>query len=193
MQHVRLTVEYCGTGFHGWQFQPGLRTIQGELTRVLEIVLRTRIERVTASGRTDAGVHARAQVVSFCFDNGNSVTPDMQRMGRAISSIMRGELTVLKAEIVDPNFDARRSPHYKQYSYEIINRSAPIVLLRQRAWHVHRPLDLDKMAQEAAGLKGTFDFSSFRAANCSAEQPVREILSSELHWEGVAITYRVVG
>ena len=193
MHHVRLIVEYCGTNFHGWQFQPGLRTIQGELTRVLEMVLRTRVERITASGRTDAGVHACAQVVSFCYEGDSSIVTEGRRLERAINGILRGDLSVIRAEIVAPTFDARRSTHYKQYRYEIVNRSAPSVLLQKRAWHVHRTLDGAAMAREAGLLVGTHDFTSFRGADCSAESPVREIMESELRCEGDCITYRVVG
>lgn len=193
MHHIRLTVEYDGTNFHGWQWQPGLRTIQGELTRVLETVLRSRIERLTASGRTDAGVHACAQVVSFACDCGTQQPPDMRRLARAVSSILRGDLAVLDAAIVSAQFDARRTPHHKQYRYEIINRPAPNVLSRQRAWHVHQRLDLEKMAHAAAELKGTFDFTSFRGADCAAESAVREIIESKLEYADERVTYKVVG
>ena len=189
MPNVRLVIEYDGSGFHGWQRQPGLRTIQGELERVLRIVLREDIPVVHSAGRTDAGVHARAQVVNFLVSN----YPDLDRLRLSVSSLLRGEVTVLRADIVPNNFHSRRSSEYKQYSYHILNRPCPPSIDKGRVWHVAYDLDVGLMQEEAQEFIGTHDFSSFRGQDCTQVSPVKEILESDVSASGSYIVYRVIG
>ena len=126
MPNIRLIVEYDGSGFHGWQKQGNLRTIQAELERVLKIVLRCDIGSLHAAGRTDAGVHARGQVVTFRIDH----EPDLRRLIYAVSNILRPEVAIMSAEFVPESFHPGRSASKKQYSYSIINRDVPLVLER---------------------------------------------------------------
>jgi len=193
MPNIRLVLEYDGRGFHGWQKQPGLRTIQGELERVLPLVLRSRIGRVNAAGRTDAGVHARGQVVNFLVDRPVEELPELRKVKHAVSHLLRGEVAVLSAEFVPDDFDARGNALCKQYSYLILHRDAPAVLDRGRAWFVFSKLNLEKMQAEAAFLSGVHDFSSLRGPDCESESAVREILKSELVWRDPYLIYRVVG
>ena len=189
MPNVKLVIEYDGAGFHGWQAQPGLRTLETELKRVLEVVLRQEIKAIYASGRTDAGVHARGQVVNFhCAQ-----VDDLGRLARAVSSIMRRELTVHSAEIVPKLFHARRSARCKQYTYTIYHRGCPPVLEWGRAWFVPQRLDLELMQEAAASLVGLHDFSSFRDSECNAPDPCKELFESELTAELPCVYYRVVG
>lgn len=189
MPNVKFTIEYSGAKFHGWQEQVGVRTIQGELKRVLELVLRQPISGLTASGRTDAGVHARAQVVNFRI----SEETDLFRLKHAVSNILRGEVSVLSAEYVPESFNSQRSATAKHYRYVILNRVAPAVLDRGRAWYVSAPLNLPKMEQAALELVGERDFSSFQGQNCQALSPVKEIFVSRVTASPPYVFYDVWG
>lgn len=189
MVTVKLRIEYDGSGFHGWQKQPRLRTVQSELERVVRLVCRQEIGPLHAAGRTDAGVHARGQVVTFRVAN----PPDLWRLQQGVSHILKGELSVLSAELVDPDFHPGISSTHKQYSYRILNRPAPAVLDARRVWHISQPLELEPMHLCAASLVGEHDFSSFRDSECGALSPIKTIYSSQLHWEGDILVYRVIG
>lgn len=189
MPNIVLTVEYDGSRFHGWQFQPGLKTIEGSLLEALRAVLREDIRAVSASGRTDAGVHARGQVVNFRTQQ----TPDLYRLRHAVSSVMRGELSVLKAEFAPDDFHSTRSAKSKQYSYRILNRQAPAILDQGRVWFVPKPLDLERMRSEAAALIGERDFKVFQGQGCSARTTIKTIFESEVISDGDEVIYRVVG
>lgn len=189
MPTIRLIVEYDGSCFHGWQMQEGLITVQSELHRVLELVLREKISVVHASGRTDAGVHARGQVVTFVV----SKVPDLHRLTHSVSSILKGALSVTDAAVVPDTFHPRRSAKKKQYSYTILHRKAPAVLDKGYVWHITADLDYEKMAEAASCLVGTHDFTSLRAAQCQANSPVKTILESELCLSRDYVVYRVVG
>lgn len=185
--NVRLTVEYDGAAFHGYQYQPNVRTVQEELQRVLTVVLREPPVLLTAAGRTDAGVHARGQVVNFFVHS----EPDLTRLRYAVSSMLRNELSVTSAEVVAPSFDARRRAVLKQYTYLILNRPAPPVLEKGRVWHVAAPLNVEAMRAAARHLVGTHDFTSLRAANCGAHSPIRTIVVSDVLLEGSLLRYVV--
>lgn len=186
---VKLIVEYDGQAFHGWQYQPGLVTVQGELSEVLQTVLRVPQIYLQAAGRTDAGVHARGQVVVFrCPER-----PDFRRLVNAVSSIMKGRLAVTEAACVSVDFHPRRSSIGRRYIYRIVNRAAPPVLERGRVWHVTYPLDLEALERDALALKGTHDFSSFRGACCQAISPVKTIQSSRWYYDRGLLHYEVIG
>lgn len=155
----------------------------------LRAILREDIRAVSASGRTDAGVHARGQVVNFR----SAQTPDLHRLKHAVSSVMRGELSVLKADFAPDEFHATRSAKSKQYSYRILNRQAPTILDQGRVWYVPRPLDLERMAVEASALVGEKDFKVFQGQGCSARTTVKTIFESEVLRSGDEVVYRVVG
>lgn len=189
MVNVRLTIEYDGSAFHGWQSQPNLRTVETELKRAISLALHEPIRAVYASGRTDSGVHARAQVVNFhCSD-----TPNLVRLARAVSGILRHEVSVLHAAVVPDDFHARYSARSKQYSYTILNRPAPPTIDRHRCWHLACPLDLERMQAAAALLVGTHDFTSFRAAGCQQGSSVKQIMRSELVRIGDTLRYEIEG
>ena len=186
---IKLVVEYDGAKFHGWQVQPGMRTIQAELQQALEIFLRTSIPTIRAAGRTDSGVHARAQVISAIVPR----ETNLMRLTHAVSSLLRGEVSIRKATIMPDDFDPLRCAQAKQYSYSILRRAAPAVLDRGRVWHVYAPLDLDRMRREAAVLVGKQDFSSFQGKACSARSTVKEIFSSKLIERDDLLIYEVLG
>ena len=189
MPNVRMIIEYDGAGFHGWQRQPGLRTIQGEMEKVLRIVLREPVPVVHSAGRTDAGVHARGQSVNFFVE----AVPDLERLKLSVSSLLKGDVSVLDAEIVPDSFHSRRSAVCKQYSYRILHRRTPPALDRGRVWHVPVELDVERMRQDASCFVGTHDFSSFRAADCTQVSPVKKILESVVEVDNPYVLYRVIG
>ncbi len=170
-----------------------MRTIQSELENVLHTVLRKQIKGVCASGRTDAGVHARAQVVNFLWEGPEEEIPDLRVLRHSISNIMRGELSVLDANFVPQDFHSRNHAISKQYSYRILWRPMPAVLDRGFAWHISSSLDIERMKKEAEALLGKHDFSSFRGAKCTAASPVKEIFESEFLLNNSYLIYRVVG
>ncbi len=189
MPNIRLVLEYDGRRFKGWQAQPGVRTIETELEKALQMVLRVPVHPIWSAGRTDAGVHARRQVVNFQFES----VPNLFRLCHAVSNIMKGDLAVVAADVVPDEFHARHSAIAKQYSYTILNRPMPPVLDKGKVWHVSRPLDIEQLRRDAAVLVGEHDFSSFRGARCSSRTPVKTIYESEIEVAGSYVIYRVVG
>ena len=174
-QKVRLVVEYNGENFCGWQKQPELRSVQEELYKSLEIVISEgSVHSVLASGRTDAGVHARRQVVTFCAKLGDT---KLDKIARGVSSIMKNELSVLAIDIVGEDFHPVRDSIRKQYTYHIYNLGVPPVLSYKKVLHVPKRLNVDLMRSEAECLVGEHDFSSFRGSRCASKIPVRTIES----------------
>lgn len=168
--NIKLTVEYDGTNYHGWQIQPSGETIQSVLERAVSTFLR-KPTRVTGSGRTDAGVHALGQVVNFHSDKDF----DPYRIERALNALTPDDISIKEVEIVVDSFDARRDGRARVYEYRILNRSTPSPFHLNRAWRLHEPLDVEAMRAAIPCLLGEHDFSSFRAAGCDAAHPVRTI------------------
>lgn len=189
MPNIRLVVEYNGANFCGWQYQPNGRSIQSELNRVLEISLRSKIFSLHASGRTDAGVHAKGQVV--CFKTSNQV--DLHRLSHSVSSLLKNELSVISAEFVPDSFHACRDAICKQYSYTILNRLSPPVLDYGKVWHIGHKLNVDRMKYEAQQLIGIHDFKCFKGSGCTIKNNTKEIFESEMIIRDELIIYRVVG
>jgi tRNA pseudouridine38-40 synthase len=154
---VRLTVAYDGAPFHGFATNPGVATVAGTLERTLGRVLRHPVE-LTGAGRTDRGVHAWAQVVSFD-------TPvddlDLGALQRAVNKLCGGSIVVRQAELAPPGFDARFSARSRLYRYTVLNRPVPDPFLAATAWWIEQPLDLRAMQLAGDPLIGEHDFSSF--------------------------------
>lgn len=170
-RNVRLLLSYDGTHFHGWQNQPGLRTVQGELESALRTVLRHPLN-VIASGRTDAGVHASGQVANVRTDS----TIPADRLAHAITSRLPEDVAVLQADDVADAFHATRSATSKLYCYRIHNAESRPIFGRSYVHHIWKKLDLDRIQEGAAKFVGTFDFSAFATAGCVRETMVRTIL-----------------
>lgn len=177
--NVRLTLEYDGTRYRGWQLQPEGPTIQGVLEDALTVLLKEPV-RVHGSGRTDAGVHALGQVANFsCPDD-----RDLWRLRGSLNALTPDDITVKAVEEAAPSFDARRDARRRVYEYRLWNHPWRSVFHDRYAWHVSRPLDPDAMRAALPALEGEHDFSSFRAAGCGAATPVRRIYRNELfRWE----------
>jgi tRNA pseudouridine38-40 synthase len=158
--NVRLTVEYDGTAFSGLQVQTeAVRTVGGELETALSRLFEEPI-KLSAAGRTDAGVHACGQVVSFTTSR---VGFPMERLAIALNTALTSDLSVRDVAIVDPEFSARFSAVERTYVYAILNRREPSALLARYAAHVWAPIDLDRFADASRYCIGTHDFRSFCA------------------------------
>lgn len=153
---VKLLVAYDGTGFSGFAPNPGVKTVGGQLRTSLERILRHQCP-IACAGRTDAGVHAWGQVVTF--DTGDDV--DLDALVRSLNRMCAPSTVVRSAEIVAPGFDARRSARARSYRYTVLNTPTPNPLLARTVWHVADPLDLSVMRLGCDALIGTHDFSSF--------------------------------
>jgi tRNA pseudouridine38-40 synthase len=160
MPRFRITLEYDGTDFEGWQFQPGgRRTVQGCLAQVLERIC-DRPVRVTGSGRTDSGVHAEGQVASVRVETRLGAA----ELQRALNGNLPRDVAVVAVEVVPDDFDARRSATSKLYRYRIWNGGIRSPLRARYSTWVPQRLDLDAMRRAAAPLVGEHDFASFQAA-----------------------------
>jgi tRNA pseudouridine38-40 synthase len=175
----RLGIEYDGSGFSGWQRQPGRRTVQGIVSEALSTVLRRPIE-IQGASRTDAGVHALGQVASFECDE----PLDPSRIVRGVSALCRPDAAVVEAAIAPEGFNARFDAAGKRYRYRLLNRSAPSPLLAATSWHVPQPLDLERMRGAARLLVGEHDFAGFRSADCGRETTGRNLERVEIEAVG---------
>lgn len=170
MQNLKLTLEYDGTDYHGWQVQPDLPTIQGTLEETIKRISGEEV-RVTGAGRTDAGVHALGQVANF------STGKELETQGwqRALNALLPPDIVVSGVEEASEDFDARRSAKHRTYRYSILNRPYPSALDQRYLLHVPHPLDLAAMAEAAAHLIGEHDFSAFQSSEGDAVTPVRRV------------------
>lgn len=171
MTRWRVTVEYDGGGFVGWQRQENGPSIQAALE---DAIFGFTAERVTVhgAGRTDAGVHALGQVAHFDLDREATA----KTVRDAINAHLRpAPIAVLDATPAPDGFDARRSATGRRYLYRILNRRSPPALDRGRVWHVGIPLDVEAMNDAARCLVGRHDFTSFRASICQARSPVKTL------------------
>ena len=170
MRNIKLLIEYDGTHYHGWQVQPNAVTIQEILEEKLETMTRERI-CLTASGRTDAGVHALGQVANFR----TSSSIPLGGFLHGLNSLLPADIVIQSAEEVDADFHAQFGAKRKTYRYVILNAPMPSAIHRHYAWHVAKPLDLQAMERASRCLLGTQNFASFRAADADSSDPVREV------------------
>jgi tRNA pseudouridine38-40 synthase len=169
-RNFKLTLEYDGSCYHGWQRQHGVLTIQEVLESRLEIILGEPI-RTRASGRTDAGVHASGQVVGFYTHTG--LEPEAVKRG--LNSLLPPDIVVLQAEEMELEFHACFSAASKLYEYRILNRPTPSALERRFAWHIRRPLNKATIAECLESITGVHDFSAFMAAGSSVTSTERRV------------------
>jgi len=183
-QRIALGLEYDGSAFCGWQTQPGGCAIQDALEAALKVVHGAPVHTFTA-GRTDAGVHASAQVVHFdaCYSRPGSAWV------RGVNAHLSGAVKVLWAKQVDEGFDARRSALERTYRYVLLNRATRPALLAGKVGWVHGDLDLTAMKAGAACLVGIHDFSAFRAAECQAKTPVRDLRHASVSRHGPWVVF----
>ncbi|MCC7251225.1 tRNA pseudouridine(38-40) synthase TruA [Hyphomicrobium sp.] len=171
MPRYRLTIEYDGTPFVGWQVQPDGVSVQGALEAAI-VSLTGETAGVRGAGRTDAGVHARRQVAHF--DLGKDWPVDKIRDG--LNFYLKPQpVVVLAAAEVPADFDARFSATARHYLYRILARRSPPALDRNRVWWLPRAIDAEAMADAASVLVGRHDFTTFRAVQCQAKSPIRTL------------------
>lgn len=188
---IAAIIEYDGSRFSGWQVQSAdaqhedVRTVQGAVERALSVVADEPV-RVHVAGRTDAGVHAAVQVIHF--DTDAQRTP--YSWVRGANSNLPEDVALLWASQVPPDFHARFAATARSYRYVILNRPVRSALLQTRVSWEYRPLDIAPMRAAAQSLIGVHDFTSFRAMQCQAKSPVRELRALEVarHGEYIVIT-----
>lgn len=171
MPRYRLTIEYDGSGYNGFQAQAGQPTVQGALEAAVAAFSGETI-RLAAAGRTDAGVHATGQVVSF--DLGKA-WPGRTVMNAMNAHLIEEAVAVLDCVEVDAEWHARFSATGRRYLYRILNRPGRPALDLGRVWHVKKPLDAEAMHRAAQALVGLHDFTTFRDANCQSKSPEKTL------------------
>lgn len=184
-RNIALIVAYGGTAYHGFQRQtPPIVAVQNVLEEKLALLFGESIE-IAAAGRTDAGVHARGQVVNF-FTNG---TIPVQRIVRAAESLLPADIVVREAFDVSADFSALHSAGEKVYTYRLLQGAASDPFLRRYTWYIRRPLDVAAMKSAALQLVGEHDFSSFRASGGAPIPPVRRMYAATVETWGNTIQF----
>lgn len=172
MRNIKIVVEYDGTNYCGWQKQPQGTTIQQEIENALNNITGENVA-LLASGRTDSGVHAIAQVANFKTES--NIKAGEFQMG--LNSVLPNDITIVSAEEAELNFHAQFSAKSKKYIYQIFNSSHPSALLRQRAWFMPHTLDIDKMKESAKCLIGEHDFKAFAQSGIEVKTTIRTVSS----------------
>ena len=170
MKRIMIRVAYDGTDFHGWQYQPETRTVEGELNRAIKELTGEEI-RVIGASRTDAGVHALGNVA--VFDTDSTIPPE--RFFIALNTKLPEDVKVVSSRETDMDFHPRKTEVRKTYEYRIYNSDIPNPLKRCDYWMVPYVLDTEKMREAAAYLVGTHDFATFCSVHTQAESTVRTI------------------
>src|SRR5262245_34964310 len=159
MRTFKLVLAYDGSEFAGWQWQPDRRTVQGELQAALARITQEH-SKCVASGRTDAGVHALGQVVSFCSET--RLAPEV--LTKALNAELPADMLVFEAAEAPAGFHALRDAARKRYRYVIQDGRLPDLFSRKYVWHVYQRLDTEAMRRAAAALVGSHDFTSYETA-----------------------------
>ncbi len=186
-QRFKITIEYDGGGYVGWQAQDNGPSVQETIEQAIHAFSGERV-RLTTAGRTDAGVHALGQVAHFDLEK--KITHH-QVMAAVNAHLKKAKVAVIKAEAVDENFNARFSAARRHYLYRILNRKAPPVLDHGKVWHVPQKLDAGKMHSAAQTLVGKHDFTTFRSIRCQAKSPVKTLDRLDVERSGEEILFRV--
>jgi tRNA pseudouridine38-40 synthase len=191
VRRIKIQVSYDGTDYHGWQVQPGLPTIQGALEGVISGI-EGRVVQVAGSGRTDAGVHALAQVAAFSIEN----PIPLDNLRRAVNRLLPRDIRVLHVEEAAPDFHPRFQARRKTYEYRIFRGEICSPFERRYVCHHPYPLAVEEMIALAPLLEGEYDFAAFAASDDRDElelSKVRTIFCSRLAFEGDRLIYRVTG
>jgi tRNA pseudouridine38-40 synthase len=174
-KNFKITIEYDGTRYHGWQRQKNDRTIQDDIEKAVLTITGQKVS-LTGSGRTDAGVHAYAQVANFkCETNLGS-----QDLFGALNSLTADDIVITRCEEVDASFHARYDVKSKAYVYKILNRPNPAAIFRQYAWHIRKDLNLKAMHAAIAHLIGSHDFKAFEGAGSPRSHTTRNVFKADL-------------
>ncbi len=175
MRNIKLTIEYDGKEFNGWQKQPSKLNIQGTIEQAIKTITGEDVD-LQASGRTDAGVHALGQVANF---KTNSNIP-IEKMSIAINCNLKKSIRIVKAEEVEERFHSRLSCKRKTYRYIINNSEIPSAIYRNLETHIPYKLDIEKMKQAVKYFEGEHDFKAFKASGTSSKSSIRTIYKAEV-------------
>ena len=185
MEHtLALTLEYQGSGYHGFQVQPRVPTVQGELERALEALVGTHVNTRSAS-RTDAGAHARGQVVAFEV----AASKPAQDVVRGLNALLPADIRVQRGCEAPEGFDPRRRASSREYRYLVLNRERPSALWREFAYHVSTPLDVEAMGLAAARLMGRHDFAAFSGPVKGGRSTRRRVFQAQVRRSGDLVTF----
>ena len=188
MRNIKLIIEYDGKSFNGWQKQPDRLNIQGEIEKAIEEITGEKVD-LTASGRTDAGVHSLGQTANFKTD---SKIPT-EKFAKAINSRLKKSIVIKSAEEVDEKFHSRYSVKSKTYRYIINNSENGTAIYRGLEYHVPMKLDYEKMNEAIKYFVGEHDFKAFKASGTSSKSSVRKILDGSVRKEGERVIIEVTG
>lgn len=186
MRRVKLTVAYDGTAYAGWQVQPNGTSVQSVMEGALSRILQEPV-RLRAAGRTDAGVHAREQVVDFT-DAGKRNLATIVHGGNAL---LPPDIRILSGVQVPESFDSRRDATEKEYRYFLYLSPVDSPFLSRYAWHIDARVDIEAVREALSHLVGEHDFTSFRGQGCTAKSPVRKILRAEVTTHGITGLYSI--
>ena len=191
IKRIMLTVAYDGTNYHGWQYQPGVKTIEGELNHYLSALCNDEII-VAGASRTDTGVHALGNLAIFDIDT-NVVKIPPEKFAYALNQKLPEDIKIRSSKIVSEDFHPRKLPTVKTYRYQIINEEFPNPVERFYSHYTYVPLNLEAMQKAAVFFIGEHDFASFCAAGSTADTTVRNILDLNVRKEGSKIIIEVKG
>lgn len=188
MRNIKLTIEYDGRDFNGWQKQPTKLNIQGEIERAIEIVTGEKVDLI-ASGRTDAGVHSLGQIANFKTD---SKLPT-EKFPVALNSKLKKSIRIQKAEEMDEKFHARYNCKQKTYRYIINNSKEGSAIYRNLEYHIPIKLDIKAMKEAIKHFEGEHDFKGFKASGTSSKSSIRKIYKAEIKEDGERIIIELTG
>ena len=188
MRNIKLTIEYDGREYHGWQKQPNRLNIQGEIEQAIQNVVGEKVELI-GSGRTDSGVHAFGQVANFKL---NSDFP-IEKMAIAFNSQVKQSIRIQKAEEVKLEFHSRYHCHEKTYLYVIDNSEQGSSIYRNLSYHVPQALNIEKMQKAIQYFVGEHDFTSFKSSGTSSKSSVRTIYQARISKEQNRIIIQLTG
>ena len=194
---LAATVAYKGSAFSGFARQPGQCTVQGELEQALRLLFRRTVE-TTCAGRTDAGVHARGQVISFAVEEEELRGRTLANLERSLNALTHEDISVAQLRQCDPDFSARFSAKRREYHYHLCMEKTPPLFMRDFCWHIPKQLDVEAMREGAAYLVGEHDFKSFCLAASAVGKPTcRYVEEISIYPQTVMgerlITVKVVG
>ena len=190
MRNIRLTIEYDGKDFNGWQKQPNKLNIQGEIERAIELITGEENIDLIASGRTDAGVHALGQVANF---KTNNMSIPIEKFALAINTKLKRSVRIKKAEEVDERFHSRYTCKRKTYRYVINNNQCESAIYRNFEYHMPVELDIKAMQKAVKYFEGEHDFKAFKASGTSSKSSVRTIYKADIYQENEKIFIEITG
>jgi tRNA pseudouridine38-40 synthase len=189
LKNFKITIEYDGTAYHGWQRQAEDRTVQGEIEKALMTITGNPVS-LTGSGRTDAGVHAFGQVANFHCRTRLDHTVFL----KGLNSLLPKDIVITECTPVSAEFHARYDVKSKSYHYKILNRTLPAAIFRQYAWHIPKKLDIEAMLRSLHYIIGTHDFKAFEGSGSLRANTVRSVMYADLEkTEDGYLVFKIAG